>query len=128
MADAQWIALKKKLEPGKNEAESSYERNVNQRHRNIVENALKSGYLKVLDEELILSSQCGEARGCKNIKDVLHIFLPRCHIQLLDSAALYHCTRLTICYLSSCYIGDITPFRSCARLLKLDLSNNQVRF
>lgn len=126
---AQWVALHKTLDPRTKEIEKSYERNVNQRRKDVVQNALKSGYLKVIDKELILTAQEEEAQGrCKNLSEVLRISLPRWHIQLLDSAALSECTLLTICNLSSCYVRDITAFRSCASLLKLDLSNNQVSF
>lgn len=130
MDNVQWLALQRKLDPRtKDRAESTYEKNVNQRRMKVVQNALKSGYLKVLDAELILTSQ--ERLGAsdvefKSLNQVLRISLPRWHIQSLDSAALSHCTHLTICNLGSCYVRDITAFRSSASLLKLDVSNNQV--
>lgn len=123
-------ALQRKSDPRtKDRGDSTYEKNVIQRRMKVVQNALKSGYLKVLDAELILNSQ--ERPGAsdeefKRLDQVLRISLPRWHIQSFDSAALSECTRLTICNLGSCYVRDITAFRSRASLLKLDLSNNQV--
>lgn len=118
MDDVQWAVLQRNV---KSRSTSAYEKNADQRNVEVVQNALKCGYLKVLDAELILASQ-----ECARLDQVLRISLPRWHIQSLDGAALSECTRLTICNLSSCYIRDITALRSCANLLKLDLSNNQI--
>lgn len=122
-AQRQWIPLQKKLQPKAKDPGSQYQRNVRRRHKEAVENALKKGYLKCLDRELILGSQL---EGVEELEDVLRISLKGCHVQAIDDIAILSCARLRICNLESCYISDISAFHGCVNLLKLDVSNNQV--
>ena len=123
----QWIPLQKQLQPRVKDTGSQYQRNARRRHKEAVENALKKGYLKCLDRELILGSQLeGEGQGVEDLDDVLRISLKGCHVQAIDDIAILSCARLRICNLESCYISDISAFHGCVNLLKLDVSNNQV--
>lgn len=124
-AQRQWIPLQKKLQPKAKDTGSQYQRNVRRRHKEAVENALKKGYLKCLDRELILGSQL-EGEGVEELEDVLRISLKGYHVQAIDDIAILSCARLRICNLESCYISDISAFHGCVNLLKLDVSNNQV--
>ena len=129
MAAVQWIAdVQKRLVPQEKEATSRYEKNLQRRYREAVREAIKKGYLKLLDRELILQLQ-EESEGeeaATELYDVLRISLQGCRVQSLDEIALLSCTRLRICNVESSYISDMRPFFSCVNLLKLDLSNNQV--
>jgi len=121
----QWIPLQKQLVPRANKVaeNGTYQKNLERRHKETIDAALKCGHLKYLNEELILSSQADNGQCLERI---VRISLPSSHIQALDEIALLSCTQLTICNLAGCYIRDISPFFGCINLLKLGLSNNQV--
>ena len=121
----QWIPLQKQLQPGARDPANLYQRNARRRRKEAIEKALKKGYLKCLDRELILGSQLKD-EGTEELEDVLRISLRGCHVKAIDDIAILTCTRLRICNLESCYISDITAFYGCVNLLKLDVSNNQV--
>lgn len=124
----QWIPLQKQLVPKVKGAASQYQINARRRHREAIESALRKGYLKLLDEDLILESQRESEReqAADELQCVLRISLSGRHIQAIDDIAILSCARLRICNLSACYVADIAPFYSCVNLLKLDVSDNQV--
>ena len=81
-----------------------------------------------MDGDLILATQ-RESDGpdaADELQDVLRISLNGCHVQAVDDIAILSCSKLRICNLQACYIGDISPFYGCINLLKLELSDNQV--
>ena len=121
----QWIPLQKQLQPGARDPANLYQRNARMRHKEAIEKALKKGYLKCLDKELILGSQL-KGEGTEELEDVLRISLRGCNVKAIDDIAILTCARLRICNLESCYISDISAFYGCVNLLKLDVSNNQV--
>ena len=125
MATSQWIPLQKQLVPKAKDLASQYQRNARRRHKEAIENALKKGYLRFLDAELILDSQL-HSEDATELQDVLRISLSGSHVQAIDDIAILSCSRLRLCSLESCYINDITAFYGCVNLLKLDVSNNQV--
>ena len=122
----QWIPLQKQLVPRTKQTSTVYQKNIERRHRETIDSALKHGYLKYLNEELILQSQTKD-EAVLELQDVCRISLNRSHVQTLDDIALLSCTRLRICNLGSCYVRDISAFYGSINLLKLDVSNNQVR-
>lgn len=132
-AQRQWIHLQKQLLPPAKEppaANNNYTRNALRRHREAIEVALKRGHLKLLNRQLILDSQL-RTEGCAaatELEYVQRISLGHCHVQALDDFDLLSCARLRVCNLESCYISDISSFYGCVNLLKLDLTNNQVKF
>lgn len=121
----QWIPLQKQLQPGARDPANLFQRNARRRHKEAIEKALKKGYLKCLDKELILGSQL-KGEGTEELEDVLRISLRGCNVKAIDDIAILTCARLRICNLESCYISDISAFYGCVNLLKLDVSNNQV--
>ena len=121
----QWIPLQKQLQPGARDPANLYQRNARRRRKEAIEKALKKGYLKCLDRELILGSQLKD-EGTEELEDVLRISLRGCHVKAIDDIAILTCARLRICNLESCYISNITALYGCVNLLKLDVSNNQV--
>ena len=126
----QWIPLQQQLVPQVKEAHAAYQKNVLRRHKETIEAALKQGYLKYLDQELIFRSQAimeSHGRAASDLQEILRISLSGCHVQALDDIAILSCAKLRICNLGSCYVRDISAFYGCVNLLKLELSNNQVR-
>ena len=121
----QWIPLQKQLVPKTKQPGSAYQRNLLRRHREAIRTALTRGFLKLLDQKLILESQLDTDQATE-VGDVLRISLNACSVQALDDIAVLSCVRLRICNLSSCYLGDISAFYGSVNLLKLDVSNNQV--
>lgn len=121
----QWIPLQKQLFPLIKEPVTAYQKNAKRKHQETIDTALKRGFIKCLDQELILHSQA-ESETVKELEDVLRISLNCANVQALDEIAILSCTRLRICNLGSCYVRDITAFYGSVNLLKLDLSNNQV--
>ena len=132
----QWVSMQRQLMPAtRDDVGEAYQRNVRRRQREAVQNALRKGYLKTLDQDLILSqwvASSGESLR-DNEKDVIaalqlvqHISLPRSGVQALDEVALVSCSRLRICNLPHCFLTDISPLYGCVNLLRLDLSHNQV--
>ncbi len=93
-------------------------------------NSQESSFLRTLDGDLILSFQQeseGEGAAATELKEVQRIEVRGYGVRTLDEEAFLSCVRLRICNLSECYIADISPFYACVNLLKLDLSDNQVR-
>ncbi len=125
----QWIPLQRQLLPKTKEAANQYQKNARRRHREAVENALRKGHLKLLDEDLILASQEAESEGAGaplELRDVRRIALRGSHVQAVDDIAVLSCERLRLCSLEGCYLSDIGAFYGCVNLLRLDVSNNQV--
>lgn len=91
-------------------------------------NASEDGYLKTLDQNLILESQ-KESEGDNapsELQAVERIELSDYPVSRLDEDAILSCVRLRICNLSGCYIQNIGAFYGSVNLLKLNLSDNQV--
>ena len=125
----QWIPLQQQLVPQVKEAHTTYQKNVSRRHKETIEAALKQGYLKYLDQELIFRSQAiseTHGRAASDLQEILRISLSGFHVQALDDMAILSCAKLRICNIGSCYLRDISAFYGCVNLLKLELSNNQV--
>lgn len=125
----QWIPLQRQLLPSTKDATEVYRRNVRKRQKEAIQNALSRGYLKTLDRDMILEqwkgADDGETSG--SFTHVLRVSLPSSRVQVIDDVALLSCPRLRLCDLSNCFISDMAAFYGCVNLLKLDLSNNQVR-
>ena len=130
-AHRHWIHLQRQLVPQIKETTSldaRYTKNALRRQRETIEAAIRRGYLKQLNKELVLDSQL-RTEGCaaaSELEYVQRISLGRCHIQSIDDFDLLSCVRLRICNLESCYLEDIGAFYGCNSLLKLDLTDNQV--
>lgn len=122
----QWIPLQKQLLPRTKEEGAVYQKNIERKYEQTIDRALKRGYLKYLDEDLILQSQ-EDSEGVSELQNVYRVSLNRSHVQVLDEIAVLSCTNLTICNLGSCFLRDISAFYGSVNLLKLDLANNQVR-
>lgn len=129
----QWIQLQRQLVPTTKDAAEVYRRNVRRRQKEAIKNALSKGYLKTLDRELILQCQLtGGEEGLtdetvEELEGILRVSLPRGRVHSIDDMALLSCPRLRLCNLPNCFVNDMTAFYGCVNLLKLDLSNNQVR-
>lgn len=106
-------------------AADAYSKNVWRRQKESVKIAISRGYLKTLDSGLILR-QWGDLDG-EGLGDVQRISLPGSQVRIINDTALISCLRLRICNLPNCYLEDMGAFYGCVHLLKLDLSNNQVR-
>lgn len=86
-------------------------------------------YLKTLNGELILDSQ-NVSEGLDRpteLGTVERISLSHQQVGWLEEEAILSCVRLRICNLSGCYVQDIGAFYGSVNLLKLDLSDNEVR-
>lgn len=57
MATPQWLLVHKRLVPSPKDSEDQFVRNTRRRHKLAVESALRKGFLKTLDADLILQSQ-----------------------------------------------------------------------
>ena len=57
MATPQWVLVQKRLEPREKTAESVFERNSRKRQNDAVKYAIKKGFLKSLDQKIILENQ-----------------------------------------------------------------------
>lgn len=90
---------------------------------------VEDGYLKVLDRDLILESQCvSEGSDAPSELEAVERIALRSHqIGTLDEEAILSCVRLRICNLNGCYVQDIAAFYGSVNLLKLDVSDNEVR-
>ena len=119
-ANRQWLSLQKQVVMKMKDSSISHMR------QSATETALEKGYLKVLDEDLIMQSQEAENTVPSDLDEVQRIQLNGCNVQALDEMAILSCVRLRICNLSGCYIQNISAFYGCINLLKLDLSDNQV--
>lgn len=122
-AGRQWIPLQQQLVPSPKDATSAYRRNVQRRQKEAIQRALSKGYLKILDRNLILEQWDSES----DLEQVLRISLPGSRVQTIDDVALLSCARIRICNLPDCYLSDVEAFYGSINLLKLDLSNNQVK-
>ena len=128
----QWVPLQKQLLPqpkgAEREAGALYQHHARRRQREALEEALKKGYLRQLDRDLILASQV-ESEGAAapvELCDVRRVSLSGRNVQALDDIALLSCARLRVVNLASCFLRDIGAFYGCTSLLKLDVSDNQV--
>ena len=106
--------------------EAARRRDSARRQREIVRNGLLKGHLKVLNEDLILGSGHNSEIEEEDLQRVLRINLSCEHVQILQRKALLHCTNLTICNLTGCYVTKIAAFEGCCNLIKLDCADNQV--
>lgn len=100
------------------------------RRREIVRNGLSKGYLKVLNEELILEqSDCNRKAYDRvdELNKLLRLDLSYQNVQTMHYQSLLKCSNLKICNLRGCYLTSITPLQGCCNLLQLDLADNQVR-
>ena len=124
----QWIPLQKQLVPKVKETGTAYQKNIERRHKETIDSALKRGYLKCLDKELILQTQLDteEGEAATELQNVRRISLNSFQVQALDEFALISCMRLRVCNLGSCFLRDISAFYGSVNLVKLDVSNNQV--
>ena len=121
----QWVSVQGQLVPKvKNPSTTISER----RQQATIRAALQKGYLKILDQKLILDSQISEGDGVLpvSLEQVRKIDVRGLQVQALDELAILSCARLRICNLSGCFIKNISAFYGSVNLLKLDLSNNQV--
>lgn len=91
----QWIPLQKQLVPRTKEEGAVYQKNIERKYEETIDSALKRGYLKCLDEDLILQSQ-GDSESVSELQNVYRISLNHSHVQLLDEIALLSCTKLRI--------------------------------
>ena len=103
----EWIHFQKQLLPRTKEEETTYQKNKERKHEQTIDSALKRGYLKCLDGDLILSSQ---EEGLSELGNVYRISLNRTHVQVLEEIAILSCTKLRICNLGSCFLRDISAF------------------
>ena len=90
----------------------------------------ENSFLQTLDGDLILSFQKeseGEGAAATELGEVERIEVRGYGVKTLDEEAILSCMRLRICNLSECYVSDISPFYASVNLIKLDLSDNQVR-
>lgn len=119
----QWVSVQKPLVPKAKDLTSD------KKHEATFKAALQEGYLRVLDKELILDFQARTegADACSELKYVQRIDVSGSYVHKLDEVSILSCVRLRICNLSSCYVQEIGAFYGSINLLKLDLSNNQVR-
>ena len=126
----QWVPLQRQLVPAALEKEEeAYSRNVRRRQREAMQDALRKGFMKTLDQDLILQQWRDDSEGEESsgsLEHVLRVSLPRSGVQAVQDVALLSCPRLRICNLPHCFIRDLSAFYGCVNLLKLDLSNNQV--
>ena len=120
-----WIPLQQQLVPRAKDATSVYSRNVRRRQKEAIRQALEKGYLKILSTSLVLEQWEDEREN--DLESVLRISLPGSRVQAIDDVTLLSCVRLRVCNLPDCYVSDVEAFYACVNLLKLDLSNNQVR-
>ena len=125
----QWIPLQRQLVPTTKDATDVYRRNVRKRQKEAIQNALSRGYLKTLDRELILEQwRCADSEESSgSLEQILRVSLPSSRVRTIDDMALLSCPRLRLCDLSDCFVHDMAAFYGCVNLLRLDLSNNQVR-
>ena len=86
-------------------------------------------YLKTLNRELILESQSASdgLERPTELQAVERIALSHQQVGWLEEEAILSCVRLRICNLSGCYVQDIGALYGSVNLLKLDLSDNEVR-
>ncbi len=54
MATPQWVLLQRRIEPSQKSSESKYDKNTRIRQREAVRSALRKGFLKHLDRNMIL--------------------------------------------------------------------------
>ena len=54
MATPQWVLLQRRIEPTQKSLESRYERNARKRQKEAVRSAVRRGFLKHLDQHMIL--------------------------------------------------------------------------
>ena len=133
-AARQWVPLQRQLVPATLDKEGeAYSRNMRRRRREAIRNALRKGFLKTLDRDLILQQWEGDGEEEEkeetlsgSLEHVLRVSLPRSGVQSIHGVALLSCPQLTICNLPHCFVQDLSPFYGCVNLIKLDLSNNQV--
>ena len=125
----QWIPLQRQLVPATKDATEAYRRHARRRQKEAIQNALNKGYLKTLDKDLVLTqwSRTDEEGSSECLERVLRVSLPSSRVQAIDDMALLSCPRLRLCNLPNCFVNDMAAFYGCVNLLKLDLSNNQVR-
>ena len=57
MATPQWVLVQKRLEPREKTAESLFEKNSRKRQNDAVKYAIKKGFLKSLDQKILLENQ-----------------------------------------------------------------------
>lgn len=124
----QWVPLQRQLVPMTKDGAEVYRRNVRRRQKEAIQNALSKGYLKTLDQELILQCQPTSDDGStdEELEGVLRVSLPSGRVRSIDDMALLSCPRLRLCNLPYCFVNDMAAFYGCVNLLKLDLCNNQV--
>ena len=119
----QWVSVQRPLVP-RDKAHSS-----DKKHQVAFKTRSQDGYLKVLDKALVLDSQeRTEGTDARlDLEAVVRIDVRGSHVYKLGEEALLSCVRLRICNLSDCHVQDLGAFYGSINLLKLDLSNNQVR-
>ena len=112
----------------KAEQKSTYQVSSERRYKAAVRVALSKGYLKTLDEQLILELQRSseDDNAALEVHEVQRIDLRYGGVQALDHVSLLACHKLRVCNLRGCYVSDIVAFYRCKNLLKLDLADNQV--
>ncbi|XP_043857104.1 leucine-rich repeat and IQ domain-containing protein 3 [Dromiciops gliroides] len=68
-----------------------------------------------------------QTRGSQlnNVNEFAFLNLHGMHLSLLEASQC--CSSLRICILSKNFLTDMSPLRSCTKLIKLDLHSNQIR-
>ena len=124
----QLVPLQRRVVPTAKYTDEMYRRSVRRRQTEAIQNALKKGYLKTLNRDMILEQWSCEKGGgsSEDLQSVKRVSLPNSRVQAIDDMALLSCARLRICSLPNCFVNDMTAFYGCVNLLKLDLSNNLV--
>ncbi|XP_030061567.1 leucine-rich repeat and IQ domain-containing protein 3 [Microcaecilia unicolor] len=87
---------------------------------------IESIYFVSSSEKLLLEhGQNANQRVANELKDLVLVRLNKLLLQ--DMIYLQHCISLKICILSNNCISNISPLKSCSRLVKLDLHGNQIQ-
>lgn len=123
-----WENVQRRCVPGAKDQKSAFQLNCEKRHKAVVKNALIKGYLKVLDEQLILKLQRDSEgdEAASELQDVRRIDMRYGGVQTLQQSSMLACQNLRVCNLRGCYVNEIGAFYGCCSLLKLDLADNQV--